>query len=247
MNNLKISDINLRTQVDQTQAAAQPDGQLRADRPGRSDQLDGARPDHRAGHLAAPVPSGYFDALRNIFGVRRAAVAPSASTSPTRSAGARSRRPSPARSCRSNRRRRTSRRSQLQIATDVANAALTVQSSLESVQAVGRWRASSRRTSSTRRRASSRSACRPTTKSCRRSATSPTRRTPSCARSLNYRKALVNFETVQTVGTRGVGAAVGSGTGGTGTTTAAPTAAAADSNSEPDTDHEKAASRSSSS
>ena len=35
---------------------------------------------------------------------------------------------------------------------------------------------------------------------------------------LNYRKALVNFETVQTVGTRGVGATVGSGTGGTGTT-----------------------------
>jgi hypothetical protein len=35
---------------------------------------------------------------------------------------------------------------------------------------------------------------------------------------LNYRKALVNFETVQTVGSRGVGATVGSGTGGTGTT-----------------------------
>jgi outer membrane protein TolC len=30
---------------------------------------------------------------------------------------------------------------------------------------------------------------------------------------LNYRKALVNFETVQTVGTRGVGAAVGGGGG----------------------------------
>ena len=30
---------------------------------------------------------------------------------------------------------------------------------------------------------------------------------------LNYRKALVNFETVQTIGTRGVGAAVGGGGG----------------------------------
>jgi hypothetical protein len=37
---------------------------------------------------------------------------------------------------------------------------------------------------------------------------------------LNYRKALVNFETVQAVGTRGVGAAVtGGGTAATGGTT----------------------------
>jgi hypothetical protein len=33
---------------------------------------------------------------------------------------------------------------------------------------------------------------------------------------LNYRKALVNFETVQNVGTRGVAAAGGTGTGGGG-------------------------------
>jgi outer membrane protein TolC len=31
---------------------------------------------------------------------------------------------------------------------------------------------------------------------------------------LNYRKALVNFETAQTVGTRGVGAAIGGAAGG---------------------------------
>jgi outer membrane protein TolC len=35
----------------------------------------------------------------------------------------------------------------------------------------------------------------------------------------NYRKALVSYETAQTVGTRAVGSTVGSGTGGTGTTT----------------------------
>jgi outer membrane protein len=35
---------------------------------------------------------------------------------------------------------------------------------------------------------------------------------------LNYRKSIVNFETVQRVGTRGVGAAVGGGGGGTTTT-----------------------------
>ena len=59
------------------QAAAEPDVQLRADRARRPDHVNGARPDHRADLSQTPIPSGYLDALRNIFGLDVAARSPS--------------------------------------------------------------------------------------------------------------------------------------------------------------------------
>ena len=135
LNNLKISDINLRNQVD----ATKPQLNLTANygliglggpfTPTVRDPITGV--DHRS----TPIPSGYFDALRNLFGFDVPQWNAAASTSPIRSARARRKRPSRARSCRSTRRNANLKALQLQIATDVANAALTVQSSLESVQA----------------------------------------------------------------------------------------------------------------
>ena len=99
---------------------------------------------------------------------------------------------------------------ELQIATDVTNAALTVRSSLESVQAT----AVARELAQKRHEAAQ-------SKFEQGMATNyevvQAQRDFSDARNnelraiLNYRKALVNFETVQTVGTRGVAAAGGGG------------------------------------
>jgi len=106
---------------------------------------------------------------------------------------------------------------ELQIATDVQNAALNVQSSLESVQAaqVARQLAQEKLSATQSKLDVGMSTNYEVVQAQRDFADAQNNELRAV---LNYRKALVNFETVQTVGTRGVGATVGSGTGGTGTT-----------------------------
>src|SRR5262249_23214321 len=107
---------------------------------------------------------------------------------------------------------------ELQIATDVQNAALNVQSSLESVQAAQVARQlSQEKLSATQSKLDVGMATNYEVVQAQRDFADA--QNNELRTLLNYRKALVNFETVQTVGTRGVGATVGSGTGGTGTTT----------------------------
>ena len=74
----------------------------------------------------------------------------------------------------------TVKATELQIATEVTAAAIAIRNSLEAIEAARR-RASCRRSAPRRRRASSTSAWPRTSKSCRRSATSPTPATASCA------------------------------------------------------------------
>ena len=100
---------------------------------------------------------------------------------------------------------------QLQIATDVANAALTVQSSLESVQAsrTAKDLAQERLNAMQSKFDVGMSTNYEVVQAQRDFLDAQNNELRAL---LNYRKALVNFETVQTVGTRGV-AAVGGGGG----------------------------------
>src|SRR5262249_9386816 len=105
---------------------------------------------------------------------------------------------------------------ELQIATDVQNAALTVQSSLESVQAAGKARElAQEKLNAVQSKLDVGMATNFEVVQAQRDFADA--QNTELRNILNYRKALVNFETVQTVGTRGVSAAVG-GTGGTGGT-----------------------------
>src|SRR5437763_5063338 len=107
---------------------------------------------------------------------------------------------------------------QLQIATDVANAALNVQSALESVQASGTARelAQDKLNAAQSKMDVGMATNYEVVQAQRDFADAQNNELRAIA---YYRKALVNFETVQTVGTRGVGAAVGGTTGAaTGTT-----------------------------
>jgi outer membrane protein len=101
---------------------------------------------------------------------------------------------------------------QLQIATDVANAALTVQSSLESVQAsaTARELAQDKLNAMQSKFEVGMSTNYEVVQAQRDFLDAQNNELRAL---LNYRKALVNFETVQTVGTRGI-AAVGAGGGG---------------------------------
>ena len=105
LNNLQISDINLQNQVDQTQAAAEPDVQLRLTGLGGR-HVGGARSDHQR-HLGSPDPVGLPRRAPEHLRLRRAAVDARRRRSPTARPAARRRRPSPARAWRSTRRRRT--------------------------------------------------------------------------------------------------------------------------------------------
>lgn len=215
INNLKISDINLQNQVDSTK----PTLNLTANygltglggpfTPSVRDPITG---------LVVPqqtVPSGYLDAIRNIFGLdvpqftfgfqfaypigrsaQQATVARSKLSVEQSQANLKA--------------------LQLQIATDVANAALTVQSSLESVQAsaTARELAQERLNAMQSKFDVGMSTNYEVVQAQRDFADAQNNELRSL---LNYRKALVNFESVQTVGTRGVAAAVGT-TGGAATT-----------------------------
>jgi outer membrane protein len=111
---------------------------------------------------------------------------------------------------------------QLQIATDVANAALTVQSSLESVQASGTARelAQDKLNAMQSKFEVGMSTNFEVVQAQRDYLDAQNAELRAL---LNYRKALVNFETVQTVGGGGVGAAVGGAATGGATTGGATT------------------------
>jgi outer membrane protein TolC len=209
-NNLKISDINLRNQVDQTR----PQLNLSAtygltglggpflQRTGAVDPITG-------GPVNAVIPSGYFDALKNI----------TALDAPTFTIGVNFAYPigRSAQEATVARTRLSLQQTQanlkaleLQIATDVTNAALTVQSTFESVQASGVARdLSQKRLEAAQSKFDVGMATNYEVVQAQRDFIDA--RNNELRAILNYRRALVNFELVQTVGSRGVAAAGGGG------------------------------------
>jgi outer membrane protein TolC len=209
-NNLKISDINLQNQVD----ATKPQLNLTANyglnglggpflqRTGAVDPLTG-------GAVTTIIPSGYLDSLRNITGF----------DAPTWTAGVTFAYPlgksaqeaTVARSKLSLQQTEVNLKAlELQIATDVTNAALTVQSSLESVQAtIAARELAQKRLEAAQSKLDVGMATNYEVVQAQRDFADA--RNNELRAVLNYRKALVNFDTVQRVGTRGVGAAVAGG------------------------------------
>ena len=210
LNNLKISDINLQNQVDATKP--QLNLTLNYGLAGLGGPFTTKSIDPITGQ---PVPnsniivnSGYLDALRNVFGFDAPALtlgftfAYPIGKSAQEATVARSR-------LSLDQANANLKALQLQIATDVANAALTVQSSLESVQASVKARelAQERLNAMQSKFEVGMSTNYEVVQAQRDFLDSQNNELRA---QLNYRKALVNFETVQTVGTRGV-AAVGGG------------------------------------
>jgi outer membrane protein len=213
VNNLKISDINLRNQVDLTR----PQLNLTATYGltglgGPIFQRATVDPLTGVGSPATVIPSGYFDALRNISGF----------DAPTWTVGLNFAYPlgrsaqeaNVARSRLSLQQTEINMKSlQLQIATEVTNAALNVQSTLENVQASGVARElAEKRLEASQSKFEVGMATNYEVVQAQRDFADA--RNNELRAILNYRKALVNFETAQTVGSRGVGAAVGAGGGG---------------------------------
>jgi len=218
-NNLKISDINLQTQVD----ATRPQLNLAANYGlsglgGPFLQRTGAVDPITGGAVSSIIPSGYLDALRNIGGFD----APTWTLGLTFAfpLGASAQEATVARSKLSLRQTEVNLKAlELQIATDVMNAGFTVQSSLESVQAtVAARELALKRLEAAQSKADVGMATNYEVVQAQRDFADA--RNAELRAILNYRKAIVNFETVQRVGTRGVGAAVaGGGGGGTATPT----------------------------
>jgi outer membrane protein len=215
-NNLEISDINLQNQID----ATKPQLNLVANYglsglggpifqfTGPPDPITGARPSNT-------IPSGYFDALRNIAGLD--APVWTVGVNFAYPLGRSAQEAAVARSRLSLQQTEVNLKAlELQIATDVTNAALTVQSSLESVQASAAARDfAEKRLEAAQSKADVGMATNYEVVQAQRDFADA--RNNELRAVLNYRKALVNFETAQTVGTRGVGAAVaGGGAGGAG-------------------------------
>jgi outer membrane protein len=212
LNNLKISDINLRLQED----ATKPTLNLTANYglSGLGGPFTPTVRDLATGQLIPQpqVDSGYLDALRNIFGLD----APQLTLGFTFAypIGRSAQEATVQRSKLAlDQAQANIKALQLQIATDVANAALTVQSSLESVQASIRARElAQERLNAAQSKFEVGMAINYEVVQAQRDLLDAVNN--ELRAQANYRKALVNFETVQTVGTRGVGAAVGGGGGG---------------------------------
>jgi outer membrane protein TolC len=214
-NNLEISDINLQNQID----ATKPQLNLVANYglsglggpifqfTGPPDPITGARP-------SSTIPSGYFDALRNIVGFD--APVWTVGVNFAYPLGRSAQEATVARSRLSLQQTEVNLKAlELQIATDVTNAALTVQSSLESVQASAAARDfAEKRLEAAQSKADVGMATNYEVVQAQRDFADA--RNNELRAVLNYRKALVNFETAQTVGTRGVGATVGAGGAGGG-------------------------------
>jgi len=206
LNNLKVSNINLRLQQDQTRPQLNLTG---------SYGLLGLGGPQFVSSTNTTIPSGYFDAIRNIVGFDapqwnlQMNFAYPLGKSAQEATVARSR-------LSLDQANANLKALQLQIATDVANAALTVQSSLESVQAskTARELAQDKLNAMQSKFDVGMSTNYEVVQAQRDFADAQNNELRAL---LNYRKALVNFETVQTVGTRGVGASVSGGgtTGGT--------------------------------
>jgi outer membrane protein len=206
LNNLKISDLNLQLQQDQTRAQLNLTATY---------GLQGLGGPQFVAATNTTLPSGYLDAIRNIIGFD--APQWNLQMNFALPLGRSAQEASVARSRLSLEQSQANLKAlQLQIATDVANAALTVQSSLESVQAsaTARELAQDKLNAMQSKFEVGMSTNYEVVQAQRDFADAQNNELRAL---LNYRKALVNFETVQTVGTRGV-AAVGTGTTG-GTTT----------------------------
>ncbi len=209
-NNLKVSDINLQNQID----ATKPQLNLAANYglsglggtifnfTGAPDPITGVRP-------FTTTPSGYFDALRNITGFD--APVWTVGVNFAYPLGRSSQEATVARSRLSLQQTQVNVKAlELQIATDVTNAALTVQSSLESVQATAAAsELAGKRLEAAQSKADVGMATNYEVVQAQRDFADA--RNNELRAVLNYRKALVNFDTVQRVGTRGVGAAVAGG------------------------------------
>jgi outer membrane protein TolC len=212
-NNLRISDINLRNQVDQTR----PQLNLVAtyglsglggpflQRTGAVDPITG-------GQVSTVIPSGYLDALRNITGFDAPQFTVGLNFSYP--LGKSQQEANVARSRLSlDQTRANVKALELQIATEVTSAALTVQSSLESVQASAAARElSQKRLEAAQSKFEVGMATNYEVVQAQRDFVDA--RNNELRAILTYRKALVNFETVQTVGNRSINATVGSGGGG---------------------------------
>jgi len=217
MNNLKISDVNLRNQVEQTR----PQLDLTA-----SYGLSGiggtqfVRDNTLGGQIVSTAPSGYFDALTTLgrfnlptWNVQLNLAIP-LGISAAESNVARSK-------LQLEQTQANLKSLQLQIATDVTNAALNVQSSLESVQASGVARElAKQKLDAAMSKAEVGMATNYEVVQAQRDFADS--QNAELRAILNYRKALVNFEASQTVGTRAVTGVTS--TGGTAIATGAATA-----------------------
>jgi outer membrane protein TolC len=224
-NNLKISDINLQNQVDATRPTLNLVSTLTLNGLGGPFQTR-STPDPITGTtITSTVPSGYIDALRNIYGFD----APNWTVGVNFAypLGTSAQDATVARSRLSLRQTEANVKAlELQIATEVTNAALTVQSSLESVQATGVARElAQKKLEAAQSKFEVGMATNFEVVQAQRDFADA--RNAELRATLNYRKALVNFDTVQRVGSRAVGSGVSSGgtgaatggtaTGGTGT------------------------------
>lgn len=216
-NNLRISDINLRNQEDLTKP--QLNLSINYGLTGLGGPYTPSVRDPITGQIVpqTPVPSGYLDALKNIFGLDVPQFTFTAQFAYP--LGRSAQQATLARSKLSLEQANANLKAlELQIATDVQNAALTVQSSLESVQAAQVARQlSQEKLNATQSKLDVGMATNYEVVQAQRDFADA--QNNELRALLNYRKALVNFETVQTVGSRGVGATVGSGTGATTTNT----------------------------
>ena len=217
-NNLKISDINLQNQVDATRPQLNLTGAYGLNGLGGNIFTTSRITDPITGISTTSSTllqrSGYFDALRNISGFD----APTWTLGVTFAypLGASAQEATVARSKLSLQQTEVNLKAlELQIATDVMNAGLTVQSSLESVQAtVAARELALKRLEAAQSKADVGMATNYEVVQAQRDFADA--RNAELRALLNYRKAIVTFDTVQRVGTRGVGAAVGGGgtTGG---------------------------------
>jgi len=214
INNLKISDINLRNQVEQTRPQLDLVASYGLSGVGGTQFLRNNT--GLGGTVTQTIPSNYFDALSTLgrldlptwnvqvnFAVPLGQSAAEANVARSKLS--------------LDQANANLKALQLQIATDVANAALTVQSSLESVQAaVTARQLAQERLNAAQSKFEVGMAINYEVVQAQRDFLDA--QNNELRAQLNYRKALVNFETVQTTGSRGVGAAVTAGGGG-GTTT----------------------------
>jgi outer membrane protein TolC len=219
INNLKISDINLKSQAD----LVRPQLNLTATYGlnGLGGPYTPTVKDITTGQTISqpPVNSGWWDALSNIYGFD----APSFTFALNFAypIGKSAQEANVARTKLSVEQSQANLKSlQLQIATDVANAALNVQSSLESEQAstTARELAKEKLDAAQSKLDVGMATNYDVVQAQRDYATAQGNELRAIA---NYRKALVNFEAVQTVGTRAISAV---GSGGTSTTSGAGTA-----------------------
>jgi outer membrane protein TolC len=212
MNTLRISDINLRNQADQTRPQLNLNavyglngiGGTFIQRSGIVDPITGG-----TSTVSQTIPSGYFDALRGIG--KLDAPTWTVGLNLAYPLGRSAQEATLARSKLSLAQTQAQLKAlELQIATDVTNAALTVQSSLESVQAsaAARELAQKRLEAAQSKYEVGMATNFEVVQAQRDNADAQNNELRAI---LNYRKALVNFESVQTIGNRGVTSTVGGG------------------------------------